>query len=61
VSYVRRIHVGIPAGGIITTAEDMAKYLSFQLNLGKVGDTQVVPEVELLKKLLCVLQLIHEH
>jgi CubicO group peptidase (beta-lactamase class C family) len=35
----------IAAGGIITNADDMAKYLQFHLNLGRSGDSQVIPEV----------------
>ncbi|XP_021959581.1 beta-lactamase-like protein 3 [Folsomia candida] len=35
----------IPSGGgILTNANDMAKYMLFHLNKGKVGDVQVVPD-----------------
>lgn len=32
------------AGGLWSTPNDMAKYLEFQLNLGKIGEKQIVPE-----------------
>jgi len=35
----------IAAGGIISSANDMAKYALFHLNSGRVGDKQVVPAV----------------
>jgi len=41
----RRIGDGLGAGGILSTANDMAKYGAFHLNKGKVGDRQVVSAV----------------
>jgi CubicO group peptidase (beta-lactamase class C family) len=37
----------MPAGGIISNAIDMGKYLRFHLNLGFVEDakTQIIPKV----------------
>ncbi|OXA40765.1 hypothetical protein Fcan01_24476 [Folsomia candida] len=32
------------AGGILSSPLDMIKYMQFHLNLGKVGDQQIVPE-----------------
>ncbi|XP_021963681.1 uncharacterized protein LOC110859117 isoform X2 [Folsomia candida] len=32
------------AGGILSSAQDMMKYMQFQLNLGNVGGQQIVPE-----------------
>lgn len=40
-----RVFVGAPSGGIITTSNDMAKYIDFHLNNGKVGDKQIISEV----------------
>ncbi|OXA47580.1 uncharacterized protein LOC110855704 [Folsomia candida] len=31
------------AGGILSSANDMMKYMQFHLNLGKVGDSQIIP------------------
>jgi len=33
------------AGGIISDANDVAKYALFHLNSGRVGNKQVIPEV----------------
>jgi hypothetical protein len=46
---LNRVFFAGGAGGIISTAEDMSKYLRFHLNKGKVGGKQVVPE-EVLKR-----------
>ncbi|KAJ6636545.1 Protein flp [Pseudolycoriella hygida] len=43
-SLINRVFVGAPSGGIITTSIDMAKYISFHLNNGRVGSRQVIPE-----------------
>ncbi|KAG4072576.1 hypothetical protein HA402_004665 [Bradysia odoriphaga] len=40
--------VDAPAGAIITTANDMAKYIKFHLENGRVGDKQVVSQEALL-------------
>lgn len=42
---IRKIHMGLGAGGMLSTANDMAKYMDFHLNLGRVGDRQIVPTV----------------
>lgn len=42
---IRKIHMGVGTGGILSTSNDMAKYMNFHLNYGRVGDRQVVPEV----------------
>lgn len=42
---VRKVHMSLGAGGILSTSNDMAKYMDFHLNLGRVGDRQVVPRV----------------
>lgn len=42
---LRKIHMGLGAGGILSSAHDMAKYMNFHLNLGRVGDRQIVPRV----------------
>lgn len=36
-----------PAGSVSSTASDMAKYILFHINRGKVGRRQVVPKVEM--------------
>lgn len=43
----RSVVVANAAGGILSNANDMAKYMDFFLNRGKVGDTQIVPEVSM--------------
>jgi len=46
--YVFRIVLSmIAAGGILSDANDMAKYALFHLNSGRVGDKQVISEVVL--------------
>ncbi|XP_037024166.1 gigasin-6-like [Bradysia coprophila] len=40
---LRRIHVGLGTGGILSTANDMAKYMEFHLSQGRVGNRQIVP------------------
>ncbi|XP_037039464.1 uncharacterized protein LOC119076674 [Bradysia coprophila] len=45
---INRVFVGAPSGGIITTANDMAKYMTFHLNNGRVGDRQIVSQEALL-------------
>jgi CubicO group peptidase (beta-lactamase class C family) len=40
---IRRASVSLGSGGVITSPADMKKYLSFQLNLGNVNGTQIVP------------------
>jgi len=42
---VRKIHIGLGAGGILSSANDMAKYMNFHLSQGRVGDRQIVPTV----------------
>lgn len=42
---VRRIHFAVGTGGILSTSNDMARYMNFHLNYGRVGDRQIVPEV----------------
>lgn len=42
---IRKVHMALGAGGILSTANDMAKYMNFHLNRGRVGDIQIVPEV----------------
>lgn len=37
--------IAAAAGGIVSNAVDMAKYLQFHLNKGKVGDVQILAEV----------------
>lgn len=37
--------MALGAGGILSSANDMAKYMNFHLNLGRVNTTQVIPEV----------------
>lgn len=39
-----RVYVGIPSGGIITTSNDMARYITFHLNNGRVGNRQIISE-----------------
>lgn len=41
----RRIVVSNAAGGIITSSNDITKFLQLHLNLGKVDGKQVIPEV----------------
>ncbi|XP_037047961.1 uncharacterized protein LOC119082550 [Bradysia coprophila] len=41
---VRKIHMGVGTGGVLSTSNDMAKYMNFHLNNGRVGDRQIVPE-----------------
>jgi CubicO group peptidase (beta-lactamase class C family) len=43
----RNMDAAGPAGGINSSATDMAKWLLLQLNNGKVGDTQLVSEVQM--------------
>ncbi|XP_037024097.1 uncharacterized protein LOC119065995 [Bradysia coprophila] len=45
---INMVFVDAPAGAIITTANDMAKYIKFHLNDGRVGDKQVVSQEALL-------------
>ncbi|XP_037024099.1 uncharacterized protein LOC119065996 isoform X2 [Bradysia coprophila] len=45
---INMIFVGAPAGAVITTANDMAKYIKFHLKSGRVGDKQVVSQEALL-------------
>jgi len=47
VPHFSRVGDGLGAGGILSTANDMAKYTAFHLNKGKVGDTQVVSAVSI--------------
>lgn len=42
---IRKLHVALGAGGILSTANDMTKYMDFHLNLGRIGDKQIVPTV----------------
>lgn len=44
--YERQQAIG-PAGSIISSVEDMSKWLLFQLNKGKVGDQQIIAESQL--------------
>lgn len=37
--------MAIGSGGILTSARDMAKYMQFHLNQGKVGSDQIVNPV----------------
>lgn len=46
ISHARSSNIG-PAASIYTSAADMAKWLSFQLNNGKVGDKTIIPESEI--------------
>ena len=41
----RKVAIAPGSGGILSTANDMAIYMDFHLNYGKVGNTQVVPDV----------------
>ncbi|KAG4068093.1 hypothetical protein HA402_001518 [Bradysia odoriphaga] len=40
---VRKVHMALGAGGILSSANDMAKYMEFHLSRGRVGDRQIVP------------------
>ncbi|KAJ6645759.1 Gigasin-6 [Pseudolycoriella hygida] len=40
---IRKVHMALGAGGILSTANDMAKYMNFHLNLGLVDGRQIVP------------------
>lgn len=42
---IRKIHFGVGTGGILSTSNDMARYMNFHLNYGRVGDRQIVPAV----------------
>lgn len=42
---LKRVHIGLTAGGILASATDMAKYLKFHLNKGNVNGLQLIPEV----------------
>ncbi len=42
---IRKVHMGLGAGGILSTSNDMAKYMDFHLNYGRIGDRQIVPMV----------------
>lgn len=42
---IRKVHMALGAGGILSTASDMAKYMNFLLNFGRIGGRQIVPEV----------------
>jgi len=44
-SHLRRLYWDSPAGGILSTASDMAKYIQFHMNGGRVDGVQVIPEV----------------
>lgn len=45
ISQISRVHTALGAGGILSSSNDMAKYMNFHLNLGRVGDIQIVPTV----------------
>lgn len=42
---VRKVHMGLGAGGLLSSANDMTKYMDFHLNQGRVGNRQIVPTV----------------
>jgi len=44
-SHLRRLFLDAPAGGMLSTASDMAKYVQFHKNGGRVAGIQIVPEV----------------
>lgn len=44
-NFSRRIVVSLPAGGMWSTPNDMAEYMKFHLNKGKVNGKQLIPEV----------------
>lgn len=44
---VRKVHMGLGAGGVLSSANDMAKYMDFLISHGRIGDRQIVPEVNL--------------
>lgn len=48
---VRKVHMSLGAGGILSSANDMAKYMDFHLNKGRIGDRQIVPIVSVLCKI----------
>jgi CubicO group peptidase (beta-lactamase class C family) len=41
---LRRVAIALGAGGILSSSTDMAKYMEFHINKGRVGDKQVVSE-----------------
>jgi len=42
INQIRKIHMGLGAGGVLSSANDMAKYMNFHLNEGRVGNRQIV-------------------
>lgn len=46
---IRKTHMALGSSGMLSTSTDMAKYMDFHLNLGRVGDRQIVPMVRRLR------------
>lgn len=44
--FVRSVFVAPGSGGIISSAADFIRYLTFWLNDGRIGSEQIVPEVK---------------
>jgi len=44
-SHLRRLSLIAAAGGVLSTASDMAKYVQFHMNGGQVDGVQIIPEV----------------
>lgn len=44
---IRKVHVALGAGGILSTPNDMTKYMDFLLNFGRIDSRQIVPKVAL--------------
>lgn len=42
---MRKVHISLAATGLLSTPNDMAKYMDFHLNRGRIGDRQIVPAV----------------
>lgn len=42
---IRKVHLALASGGLLSTPNDMAKYMNFHLNKGRVDDRQIVPAV----------------
>lgn len=42
---LRKVNIALGAAGILSTSNDMAKYMDFHLNQGRVGVRQIVPTV----------------